>query len=120
MCVTTPMHNPAPPADGEPRLRWLFLDLNSYFASVEQELVPSLRGRPVAVVPVVADTTCCIAASYEAKAFGVKTGTQVGEAKRLCPGIELVEGRHELYVAVPQPHRGGSGVGGAGVVGDVD
>ncbi|MGA9716744.1 MAG: DNA polymerase, partial [Acidobacteriaceae bacterium] len=98
MCVTTPIHNPASAADGEPRLRWLFLDLNSYFASVEQELVPSLRGRPVAVVPVVADTTCCIAASYEAKAFGVKTGTQVGEAKRMCPGIELVEGRHELYV----------------------
>ena len=83
---------------GEPRLRWLFLDLNSYFASVEQELRPELRGRPVAVVPVVADTTCCIAASYEAKAFGVKTGTQVGEAKRMCPGIALVEARHELYV----------------------
>ena len=70
--------------EGEPRLRWLFLDLNSYFASVEQELVPRLRGRPVAVVPVLADTTCCIAASYEAKAFGVKTGTQVGEAKRIA------------------------------------
>lgn len=87
-----------PEQAGEPRVRWLFLDLNSYFASVEQELVPRLRGRPVAVVPVVADTTCCIAASYEAKAFGVRTGTQVGEAKRLCPGIELVEGRHEIYV----------------------
>ncbi len=82
----------------ELRLRWLFLDLNSYFASVEQELQPRLRGRPIAVVPLVADTTCCIAASYEAKAFGVRTGTQVGEAKRLCPGIELVEARHELYV----------------------
>jgi DNA polymerase-4 len=82
----------------EPRLRWLFLDLNSYFASVEQELEPKLRGRPIAVVPVVADTTVCIAASYEAKAFGVKTGTQVGEAKRMCPGIALVEARHELYV----------------------
>jgi DNA polymerase-4 len=82
----------------EPRLRWLFLDLNSYFASVEQELRPELRNRPVAVVPVMADTTCCIAASYEAKAFKVKTGTQVGEAKRMCPGIELVEARHELYV----------------------
>jgi len=90
-------HNPAV-QEGEPRLRWLFLDLNSYFASVEQELVPSLQGRPIAVVPVVADTTCCIAASYEAKAFGVKTGTQVGEAKRMCRGIELVEARHELYV----------------------
>lgn len=83
----------------EPRLRWLFLDLNSYFASVEQELRPELRNRPVAVVPLMADTTCCIAASYEAKAFGVRTGTQVGEAKRLCPGIELVEARHEEYVA---------------------
>lgn len=82
----------------EPRLRWLFLDLNSYFASVEQELRPALRGRPVGVVPMMADTTCCIAASYEAKAFGVRTGTQVAEARRLCPGIEFVEARHELYV----------------------
>ncbi len=81
-----------------PRVRWLFLDLNSYFASVEQETRPHLRGRPIAVVPVMADTTCCIAASYEAKAFGVKTGTQVGEAKKMCPGIVLVEARHELYV----------------------
>ena len=82
----------------EPCVRWLFLDLNSYFASVEQELRPELRNRPVAVVPVMADTTCCIAASYEAKAFKVKTGTQVGEAKRMCPGLEIVEARHELYV----------------------
>jgi DNA polymerase-4 len=88
----------APIRDDGPRVRWLFLDLNSYFASVEQELQPLLRGRPVAVVPLMADTTCCIAASYEAKAFGVKTGTQVGEAKKMCPGITLVEARHELYV----------------------
>lgn len=79
-------------------VHWLFLDLNSYFASIEQELRPELRNRPVAVVPVMADTTCAIAASYEAKRFGVKTGTQVGEAKRMCPGLILVEGRHELYV----------------------
>ena len=86
------------PASCLPRLNWLFLDLNSYFASVEQELRPELRGRPVAVVPLRADTTFCIAASYEAKAFGVRTGTQVGEAKRMCPGIELIEARHEMYV----------------------
>ncbi|MFT4113080.1 DNA polymerase Y family protein [Silvibacterium sp.] len=85
-------------AAGEPRVRWLFLDLNSYFASVEQEMRPELRGRPVAVVPVMADTTCAIAASYEAKAFGVKTGTQVAEARRLCPGIQFVEARHGIYV----------------------
>ncbi|HTV05237.1 MAG TPA: hypothetical protein VME86_07695 [Acidobacteriaceae bacterium] len=79
-------------------LRWLFLDLNSYFASIEQQLRPELRNRPIAVVPVMADTTCAIAASYEAKAFGVKTGTLVADAKRLCPKIALVEARHEIYV----------------------
>src|SRR5580698_8888371 len=82
----------------EARVRWLFLDLNSYFASVEQELRPDVRGRPVAVVPTMADTTCAIAASYEAKAFGVKTGTQVRAAKQMCPGLVLIEARHELYV----------------------
>jgi nucleotidyltransferase/DNA polymerase involved in DNA repair len=80
-----------------PSLNWLFVDLNSYFASVEQEVRPELRGRPVAVVPMMADTTVCIAASYEAKAFGVKTGTLVADAKHLCPDIVLVEGRHEIY-----------------------
>src|ERR1043166_4547716 len=79
-------------------LRWLFVDLNSYFASVEQELRPELRKKPVAVIPMKADTTCCISASYEAKKFGVKTGTMGGEAKKLCPGIKLVEARHEEYV----------------------
>jgi DNA polymerase-4 len=87
---------PTEAGDG-PALNWLFVDLNSYFASVEQEVRPELRGRPVGVVPMMADTTCCIAASYEAKAFGVKTGTIVADAKRLCPDIILVEGRHELY-----------------------
>ena len=79
-------------------LHWMFLDLNSYFASVEQETRPELRGRPVGVVPMMADSTVCIAASYEAKAFGVRTGTGVKDAKQLCPAIELVEARHELYV----------------------
>jgi DNA polymerase-4 len=79
-------------------LRSLVVDFNSYFASVEQQLRPELRGRPVAVVPVRAETTCAIAASYEAKAFGVKTGTMVREARRLCPGIVIVEARPPLYV----------------------
>ena len=79
-------------------LRSLLVDFNSYFASVEQQVEPRLRGRPVGVVPMMADTTVCIAASIEAKTFGVKTGTKVGEAKKLCPGIELVLARHELYI----------------------
>jgi DNA polymerase-4 len=88
---------PQEAAGAAPALNWLFVDLNSYFASVEQQDRPELRGKPVGVVPMLADTTCCIAASYEAKAFGVRTGTMVSDAKRLCPNIILVEGRHELY-----------------------
>src|SRR5574337_794632 len=80
-------------------LRSLFVDFNSYFASVEQEDNPRLRGRPVAVSPVIAPTGCCIAASVEAKTFGVKTGSLVRDAKRLCPDIVIVEARPSLYVA---------------------
>ncbi|MDO9453740.1 MAG: DUF4113 domain-containing protein [Stagnimonas sp.] len=76
----------------------LALDLNAYFASCEQQERPELRGLPIAVAPLMAETTCCIAASYAAKKFGVKTGTQVAEARRLCPGIEIVEARPPLYV----------------------
>jgi DNA polymerase IV len=79
------------------RFAFLHIDLNSFFASVEQQLHPEYRGKPLAVVPTMADTTCCIAASYEAKAFKVKTGTQVGEAKKLCPGIILIAGDHADY-----------------------
>lgn len=84
-------HAPSP-------LRWLYVDFNSYFASVEQQLRPELRGRPVAVVPVETDSTCAIAASYEAKAFGIRTGTGIREAKKLCPDLVCVLARHEKYV----------------------
>ncbi len=77
---------------------WLFLDLNSYFASVEQQERPELRGLPVAVVPVETDYTCAIAASYEAKAFGIKTGTMIKEARSRCPQLRIVLARHDVYV----------------------
>lgn len=76
----------------------LAVDFNSYFASVEQQLDPALRGLPVAVVPTLAQTTSCIAASYEAKAFGVNTGTRVADALQLCPSLRLVVGDHAKYV----------------------
>ncbi len=79
------------------RFGFLHIDLNSFFASVEQQIHPEYRGRPLAVVPTMADTTCCIAASYEAKALGIKTGTQVGEAKKICPDIILIAGNHAEY-----------------------
>ncbi|MGK6320605.1 DNA polymerase Y family protein [Sphingomonas sp. DT-204] len=79
-------------------LRWLFLDLNSYFASVEQQLSPELRGKPVIVAPVDSDTTVAIAASVEAKRFGISTGTPVWEAKRRCRELLIAPARHEKYV----------------------
>jgi DNA polymerase IV len=79
-------------------LNWLLLDLNSFFASCEQQERPELRGKPIAVVPMLADTTCAIAASYEAKKYGIKTGTLVAEARRLCPDIQFIPARHRLYV----------------------
>ncbi len=78
--------------------RVLFIDFNSYFASVEQQLCKELRGKPIAVVPVMTNSTCAIAASYEAKKFGVKTGTNIGEARKMCPELICVPARHEAYV----------------------
>jgi DNA polymerase-4 len=79
-------------------LRSLYVDFDSYFASVEQQLRPELRGKPIGVVPVMAKTTCCIAASYEAKRFGVKTGTRVLDARNLCRSIQFIEARPAVYV----------------------
>ncbi|MEP6906384.1 MAG: hypothetical protein ABI858_00140 [Pseudoxanthomonas sp.] len=82
-------------------LRCLFIDFNSFFASVEQQDRPELRGKPVGVVPVVAATTCCIAASIEAKRdYGIGTGTPVWDALERCPDFTLVEARPARYVEV--------------------
>ncbi|PCI52980.1 MAG: impB/mucB/samB family protein [Alphaproteobacteria bacterium] len=78
--------------------RWLFLDLNAYFASVEQQETPALRNRPIAIIPSNTDATCAIAASYEAKAYGIKTGTKIYEAKKICPDLICVLARHHLYI----------------------
>ena len=87
------MANPSQPD----RFNFLHIDLNSFFASVEQELHPEYRGRPLGVCGTMADTGALIAASYEAKALGINTLTKVGEAKRLCPDILLVSGSHTTY-----------------------
>ncbi len=80
--------------------KYIFLDMNAYFASVEQQLRPELRGRPVCVVPLEADTTFCIAASYEARFYHVKTGTRVREARRMAPDLAVVQARPRVYVEV--------------------
>ncbi len=83
----------------EAGIKWLFMDLNSFFASVEQQENPRLRDKPVAVIPMNTDYTCVIAASYEAKAYGVKTGVMVKQAKSMCPDLQCVPAHHDTYVA---------------------
>ena len=86
------------PVPAQPdRFRFLHIDLNSFFASVEQQLHPEYRGKPLGVCGTMADTGALIAASYEAKALGIRTLTKVGEAKRICPDIILVNGSHTVY-----------------------
>ncbi|RYG25280.1 DNA polymerase [bacterium] len=88
------------PIEQRPRpLRCLFLDFNSYFASIEQQENPALRGKPIVVAPVDAETTFAIAASYEARRYGVKTGTRIDEARRRCPNLIVVKGDHAVYAA---------------------
>lgn len=79
----------------------LHIDFNSYFASVEQQANPRLRGKPVGVTG--GDRmkrTVLGAASVEAKRYGVKTGMQLWEAKKLCPQIIFVPGDSDKYLEV--------------------
>ncbi len=74
----------------------LHLDMNAFFASVEQQANPALLGRPIAVVGS-ASRTVILTASYEARASGVKTGMTVGEARRHCPELTLVVADNRKY-----------------------
>src|ERR1700682_1253312 len=70
----------------------LHADLDAFYASVEQLLDPSLRGKPIAVGGGVV-----LAASYEAKPFGVTAGMPGGQAPKLCPGVRFVGGHFREY-----------------------
>jgi DNA polymerase-4 len=71
-------------------------DLNSFFATAEQQANPTLRGKPVGVVKA-KGRSCIIAASVEAKRFGVGTGSRVYDAKKLCPDIILIPANFAKY-----------------------
>jgi DNA polymerase IV len=66
-------------------------DMNSYFASVEQQANPFLRGKPIAICSRISPDACIIACSMEAKKLGVKTGFGLREARELAPGILALE-----------------------------
>jgi DNA polymerase-4 len=74
----------------------MLIDMDAYFASVEQQCNPFLRGKPVGVIGS-ARRTVITTSSYEARAFGVKTGMSIYEAKKLCPSLILVVGNNHKY-----------------------
>lgn len=76
----------------------LHVDMDAFFASVEQQTYPFLRGKPIGVCGDPNGRTVIAAASYEAKRRGVKTAMTVPEARRLCPDIILVGGDPAKYV----------------------
>ena len=75
----------------------MHIDLNSAFATIEQQARPLLRGLPVAIVNRRTDQTSIVTASYEAKALGAKVGMRLIEAKRLIPGLIAIESEPEKY-----------------------
>ncbi|MEG3662857.1 hypothetical protein [Celeribacter halophilus] len=69
------------------RTLYIDMDMDSFYASVEQQLRPELRGRPVGITAVDNDAGAIVAASYDAKALGIGVGTRIYEAKKLFQGL---------------------------------
>lgn len=74
----------------------MYIDINSCFATIEQQANPLLRGKPVVVAAYAENHGCILAASIEAKKLGLKTGMRVGEAKRVYK---------DLIVLAPDPEK---------------
>jgi len=77
----------------------LHVDLNSFFASVEQQANPVLQGKPIGILKAIG-RTCVIACSNEAKTFGVKTGMSLSQVKTLCPQIILLPANFPQYAEI--------------------
>jgi DNA polymerase IV len=84
-CITSELvgFNPAPPT-------FMHIDLNSCFATIEQQANPNLRGKPVAVAAYTTGGGCILAASREAKKLGIKTGMRVREGQAICPFLKVL------------------------------
>jgi len=70
----------------------LHVDVDAFFASVEQLLIPALRNRPVVV-----GSGCIASCSYEARRFGLRAGMPLGRARRLCPSAVFLPGQYSIY-----------------------
>ena len=77
----------------------LHIDMNSYFATMEQQAHPNLRGKPIGVAgKTKGERTVITAASVEAKKFGLKSGMSAWEARRLCPDLIIVPANYDRYI----------------------
>lgn len=77
----------------------ILMDLDAFFASIEQLDYPELRGKPVAVTNG-SQGTCIITCSYEARKYGIKTGMRLYDARKLCPGIIQCPSRPNRYTEI--------------------
>jgi len=80
----------------------MFIDLNSAFATAEQQAHPTLRGKPMGVTNRISKECCVIAASYEAKKLGIKVGMRMSDAKAICPEFIMLETDAPKYHRVYQ------------------
>jgi len=76
------------------------VDMNAFFAAVEQRFNPALRGKPIVVCGNPEKRSVVAACSYEAKAHGIKNGMSLVEARRLCPSVLPIGGNPEKYVDI--------------------
>ncbi|MEJ2621489.1 MAG: DNA polymerase IV, partial [Candidatus Thiodiazotropha sp.] len=77
----------------------ILVDMNAFFCSVEQIDHPELQGVPIGITNG-AQGTCIITSSYEARAFGVRTGMRLQEAKRICPGFRQIPANPQRYAQI--------------------
>ncbi|MET0065775.1 MAG: DNA polymerase IV [Candidatus Thiodiazotropha sp.] len=89
--------------DTHPNAYWsraiILVDMNAFFCSVEQIDHPELQGRPIGITNGI-QGTCIITSSYEARAYGIRTGMRLKEAQRRCPGFLQVPSHPERYAQV--------------------
>lgn len=83
----------------------MHVDINSCFATIEQQANPRLRGKPTVVAAYVENHGCILAASYEAKRLGIKTGMRVGEAKNIYKNLVVLSPDPEKYRVVNKKMR---------------
>src|ERR1700704_6193085 len=82
--------------------RIIHVDMDAFYASVEQRDRPELRGKPVAVGGRPESRGVVAAASYEARTFGVRSAIPMARAVRLCPHLEVVSPNFHKYTSVSQ------------------